>query len=196
MKLYAGIGSRLTPQKVLTEMTMIASLLEQKGYVLRSGGAGGADTAFEVGVNNRTKRQIFRLDDSTPEAEKIASGIHPAWLACSKDVRKLHGRNVQIVLGKNLDQPVEFVVFWSSDITRGGTRMGVVLAQQRNIPTYNLFEEAQQSEFKKLLKGITRWKKEVSTAAQDPHPARNLVDAPATKNSPEKTADTNGTARE
>ena len=43
---YTGIGARTTPNDVLKDMTNIASNLEQSGFILRSGGANGADSAF------------------------------------------------------------------------------------------------------------------------------------------------------
>lgn len=48
-KLYAGIGSRTTPGDILQIMTLIANALAQKDYILRSGGAKGADSAFWSG---------------------------------------------------------------------------------------------------------------------------------------------------
>lgn len=48
---YAGIGSRETPHHVLMDMVRIAKLLYSLGYTLRSGGADGADSAFEMGAD-------------------------------------------------------------------------------------------------------------------------------------------------
>ena len=50
---YAGIGSRATPQAELEAMTEAAKMLSEKGYTLRSGGAKGADTAFEKFTNKK-----------------------------------------------------------------------------------------------------------------------------------------------
>ena len=47
--LYAGVGSRATPEPVLDLMRRCATRLEVLGYTLRSGGANGAETAFEEG---------------------------------------------------------------------------------------------------------------------------------------------------
>lgn len=44
---YAGIGSRETPMEVLELMTKASAWLGAKGYALQSGGAIGADMAFE-----------------------------------------------------------------------------------------------------------------------------------------------------
>lgn len=56
---YAGIGSRETPIETLDEMTQIAALLEKRGFTLRSGFAGGADTAFEIGTSIEDQREIY-----------------------------------------------------------------------------------------------------------------------------------------
>jgi hypothetical protein len=48
-KWYTGIGSRETPDDVLEVMTKAGKALAQKGWGLRSGGATGADQAFESG---------------------------------------------------------------------------------------------------------------------------------------------------
>lgn len=139
MKFYTGIGSRNTPLDEQEKITKVAAYLEQTGFILRSGGAEGADSAFERGVKNPENKVILRPKDSTPEAEKIASQIHPMWSACNEYARKLHGRNVQLILGERLDQPAEFIIAWTYDgKNRGGTRTGLVLAQERGIPTFNL----------------------------------------------------------
>lgn len=137
-KFYAGIGSRSTPPEECVKLTRIAQILEGRGYTLRSGGAEGADKAFEAGVSDPQNKIILRPRHSTKEAEDMVSKIHPAWHACKDYVRQLHGRNAQIILGLKLDQPVEFVIAWTQAVDGGGTRTGLVLAKQRGIPCFNL----------------------------------------------------------
>lgn len=50
MIMYTGIGSRETPESVLRIMRWLGYQLATQGWVLRSGGADGADYAFERGV--------------------------------------------------------------------------------------------------------------------------------------------------
>ena len=108
---YAGIGSRQTPPPVLKLMTAIATGLKNKGYVLRSGGAMGADTAFHKGAQGRA--EIFLpwkgynnvnadvADDTvTPAALELAAQYHPAWGKCGKGARLLHARNMYIIVTK------------------------------------------------------------------------------------------------
>ena len=50
-KTYAGIGSRETPDDIIEFMMKCGAYLANKGYTLRSGGADGADLAFERGCD-------------------------------------------------------------------------------------------------------------------------------------------------
>lgn len=137
--LYAGIGSRDTPDNIQEIMIELAKSLANKGYILRSGGAKGADRAFEVGAGSA--KEIFRPKQATAKAIELASQFHPAWHNCNKYVRSLHGRNAQIILGKELVTPVEFVLCWTKngkDI--GGTGLGIRLAIGHNIPVKNLYD--------------------------------------------------------
>jgi hypothetical protein len=153
MKYYAGIGSRNTPPEVLARMTQYAQRLHKLGYILRSGGATGADQAFEKGIDPSCK-DILRAIDSTAKAEEIAKSIHPAWGACTAHAKRLHGRNCQIILGKYLDKPVEFVICWTQYPDRGGTRTGIVLAKQHGLTVYNLVNPAEEQALEEFLKQL------------------------------------------
>lgn len=48
-KYYTGIGSRESPEEICNLMTEMAYKLASQGWTLRSGGAQGADQAFEEG---------------------------------------------------------------------------------------------------------------------------------------------------
>jgi hypothetical protein len=148
--LYAGIGSRETPRSVLDLMTLIAVKLESLGYTLRSGGAIGADTAFEDGV--KSLKEIFYDIDATSDAIELASQFHPAWHNCRSGARKLHGRNSMILLGNNLDTPVKFVVCWTRDgKDTGGTGLGIRIAESMNIPIFNLYKYEHKERIYKFL---------------------------------------------
>ena len=54
--------------------------------------------------------------------------------------KKLHGRNVFIILGKNFVTPVKFVICYTPDgKNSGGTGLGMNIAGYYDIPIYNLF---------------------------------------------------------
>ena len=137
---YAGIGARATPQSVLMEMYSLAGKLANIGYVLRSGGAIGADQAFEDGAAfAKSDHEIYLPAMSSKAAEEIAAQYHPAWDRCNSYVRKLHGRNALILLGAHLDKPVDFVVCWTpGGARRGGTGQSIRMAEGLGIRVINL----------------------------------------------------------
>jgi len=163
MKYYAGIGSRGTPPEILSFMTDIANFLSDTGYILRSGGAPGADTAFEAGVPDPTKKEIYlpwkgfngngshryRVTDA---ALKLASEFHPAWDKLSYGARKLMGRNGYQVLGFDLSTPSDFLICWTRDgKLLGGTSQAIKIAWSRDIPVYNLFLDPARNKIKSWI---------------------------------------------
>ncbi len=139
-KFYTGVGSRSTPSHIMKIMTQMAEKLATDGWTLRSGGALGADTAFELGADNvKGPKEIYRPNQVNKRALDMAAAIHPAWHKCSHFAKQLHARNCFQVLGINLDAPSSFLVCWtlgSADI--GGTRTAIVLARNHNIEVINL----------------------------------------------------------
>lgn len=149
MYTYAGIGSRKTPYQTLTLMTKCARRLNELGFILRSGGASGADTAFELGVPDN-KKEIFlpwrRFNDNpshlyTPDplAMEMARKFHPAWDKCSNAARKFHARNCHQVLGRDLNVPADFILCWTPEGKPvGGTGQALRLAAHWDIPVINM----------------------------------------------------------
>ena len=142
---YAGVGARKTPNNVLTLMTAIAYKMALCNFTLRSGGALGADTAFEQGAGNR--KEIFYANDATPEAIAIAKQFHPAWHKLSEYPIKLHGRNSFQVLGRYLDTPANVLICWTPDACKthaqrgwgtGGTGTAISIADAYQVPIVNL----------------------------------------------------------
>lgn len=166
MKYYTGIGSRSTPEHILKLMSKIGKYLALKGYALRSGGANGADTAFEIGCDEgKGIKEIFipweRFNDRinaivpniTPEIYKEVAEIHSAWDKCSYGARKLHCRNYFQVNGIGGEPMSSFVICWTpSGKEVGGTAMAIRLAKKRGIPVINLANQTALKEFVQLLK--------------------------------------------
>lgn len=162
MKYYAGIGSRQTPDEVLKLMTKLAEKLNEKDYVLRSGGADGADLAFEKGAGN--KKQIFlpwqgfngsksQLHKLTDELIDFSLGYHPRADSLSDAVRKLMARNAQQVLGPILTQPSKFVICWTPADREGGTGHALRIARDHGISVYNLREEEVWERMERFVSG-------------------------------------------
>ena len=147
---YAGIGARVAPQDVLFDMQAIARRLRKLGYILRSGGAVGADSAFAIGADKDSV--IFPPSAATQESMYLARRFHPAWHRCANDVRHKHGRNVMILLGRELNDPVEFVVCWTrAGRLVGGTGFGLRVAKAYDIKVYNLGTTRDRESLKKFL---------------------------------------------
>jgi hypothetical protein len=152
MNKYAGIGSRQTPTNILTLMSNVASKLSNT-HILRSGGSLGADQAFERGCSG--KKEIFLANHCTFAAMELASYYHPNWDACNNYARQLHGRNMMIILGPNLDTPVDFVICWTSDgLASGGTGQALRLASAHNIKIFNLYNQKIVEMFMQRLKEL------------------------------------------
>lgn len=154
---YAGIGSRETPAETLKLMRAIARMLAGNGMILRTGGAEGADSAFEAGAAGYysqifvpwpgfTRRltvgaEVICVTDSPKfgEALAIAEKFHPNWSRCTQGARKLHARNVFQVLGPDLESPSAFIVCWTKNgKAAGGTGQALRIAEGYGVPVYNL----------------------------------------------------------
>lgn len=146
-KYYTGIGSRETPQQMCITFTQMAGMLEKEGWTLRSGGANGADLAFESGA--KTAKEIYlpwagfnqsssTLHNTHPDAFKIARRLVQGFDDRSQGAQKLHARNIHQVLGRDLKTPASFVLCWTENgETKGGTATAIKLAQENRIPVLN-----------------------------------------------------------
>lgn len=154
---YAGIGSRTTPNDVCRKMTSIARQLRDKGYILRTGGAVGADAAFALGAGKDAEIFLpwanYNRDENTfdkhamiykgvcDDAIRIAKQFHPAYDLLSYGATKLIARNTYQILGPNLDDPVHFVICWTPSTNHGGTSQAIRIANHHHVPVYNLHDE-------------------------------------------------------
>lgn len=154
-KTYAGIGSRETPVEVQQKMTEIASRLSRIDYVLYSGGAEGADSAFEKGAeqkviflpwDNFNGRKVNEVDYVQPPGNlDLVKQFHPNYLALGRRARALMSRNSYQVLGPDLQSPVEFVLCWTKDgKASGGTGQALRIAKAYNIPVFNFFHSYEE----------------------------------------------------
>jgi hypothetical protein len=165
MRYYTGVGSRETPEEILVLMEKVAYKFAKEGYILRSGGAGGADTAFWNGASQtETPIEIFlpwngfsglyhdeargyyapTKDETYARAEEITSEIHPAWGRLTRGPRALHARNVYQVLGQDLQTPSDFLICYSKpsgNSISGGTRTAWEVAKKFGVRCFNLYDE-------------------------------------------------------
>lgn len=163
---YCGIGSRSTPPEILEQIVDIGKYMATKDWLLRSGGADGADSSFEYGCDLvKGKKEIFlpwtnfNGNDSlfshpSKSALLLASNLYP-WIKNSKGaVQNLIARNMHQVLGWLLDDPVNLVICWTPNgEEKGGTAYALKLAKSRNIRIFNL---AVDQNLKDLIEEIER----------------------------------------
>jgi len=147
-------------------MRMIGGRIRAAGGWLRSGGAAGADRAFEEGAQDRclvylpwpmkgdeirfhrlTGARCVAFDDAPDTAKdaarKSVDQYHPAPERLSFTGRRLHSRNYFQVMGFN-EQPVSAVVCWTPTVggrPQGGTAQAIRIANSLDIPVYNMAME-------------------------------------------------------
>lgn len=171
---YAGIGSRETPENILKLMKQMGSHLGKLGITLRSGGAEGADQAFEEGCdmvngpkeiylpwrNFQNSHSNLIVGPPGSKAYLIAEEHHPYWANLSDGAKKLQARNSHQVLGKDLSTLTSFVVCYTAKGKgKGGTGQAIRLAKAHNIPIFDcgLYEEDLEllkDEYKQFLKTL------------------------------------------
>ena len=169
---YAGIGSRRTPRDIQRVMSAYAQDFAAARWTLRSGGAAGADQAFEDGAHEDDRMEIFVPWASFGRGKKsyrvlrgitaerailLASVVHPRWDLCDSAARLLHARNVAQIWGEDLNTPVAFVLFWAPEtngIVDGGTSTAVAIARQAGIETFNLAVSGTLERFEDFLTAL------------------------------------------
>lgn len=150
-KIYAGVGTRNNiPKFALEKMEQFARELAERGYTLRSGAASGSDSAFERGCDSVNglkeiwlpwKKYEKHISLLTPSKESFifTAPFHPNWSRLASSVKCLHARNAHIVMGADLDTPVDFVIYYRSQNPKTfGTDHTLRIARAFNIPTYEI----------------------------------------------------------
>lgn len=154
------VGSRKTPTEILDIMTKLGYKFYKKGYIIRSGGAVGADSAFVKNVPKEFQ-EIYYAQDSNNEVEEIAGKYHRNWKNLNSYIKKLHGRNVFQVLGKDLTKPSIALVCWTPDgcishntrsIRTGGTGTAISIADQETNNYTKIYNLKNKNTFKSFLR--------------------------------------------
>lgn len=155
MPVITVIGSRETPKDKLEQLTSLSKQFSDSNWVLRSGGAPGADTAGELGFRNHLKEiylpwKGFNGNNSDLVAPKFLNWhkaveltlyLHPSpgILKSRPSILALMGRNIYQILGRQLNSPTDIVLCW----TLNGLEMGGT-AQALRVCTWYKEETGQQ----------------------------------------------------
>lgn len=177
--IYTGIGSRETPQDVLHQMFAVAQGLAEKGWILRSGAAPGADEWFEKGCDaSHGQKEIylpwknFQKNKSvfynvSQEAVDVAESVWDKtrtspFKYLKRPVKLLMGRNAYQIAGRTLDNHSDVVVCWTPDgcidaaerrPKTGGTGQAIAHASYLGIPVFNLQREYALDELMEFIEG-------------------------------------------
>lgn len=142
-------------------MTDLAYVMWSRGWTLRSGGAQGADQAFEKGT---TRKQSFKAVDAQRVAQLSVAWYHPVPHAMGSYGKLLMARNLYQVTGLKVEEAgitsrddlrkwaqdnpnmvSRAVICWTPDgaynstsIRTGGTGQAIRIAIDLGIPVFNL----------------------------------------------------------
>lgn len=155
---YTGVGSRETPKEVMDEMRGVAEILADQEWILRSGNAIGADSAFESGSPlNLTESYLAHpkasvphgIVEITPEHSRLFRSVYrtpsggPAPATMKEISVLLMTRNGNQVFGPDFSNPSDVVICWTPyGDPVGGTRQAIALAKLIDIPIINLGDRA------------------------------------------------------
>lgn len=141
---FAGIGNREISKETFDRIAKISRGLNRIGYTLRSGGARGSDSAFQIAYSRSGNSLIYRPDDDIPQwAYDMAVKKHPAGHSLKTHTKKLMARNCMIILGASGNSPVDFVLCYNNPLqskSLGGTGFSVQIARSHEIPVFNLWD--------------------------------------------------------
>lgn len=159
-KYFAGIGSRKTPESYIPLIEKISEKLISLNYVLRSGGASGADSFWENAYDkfggkkeiylpwknfNNNSSELYHISE---QALETAEYYHPNWSSLTNAAKKLHARNTYQVLGDDSGRYKtngwhfsDMVICYTPDgKDSGGTGQALRIARQFGVPVYNLYQ--------------------------------------------------------
>jgi hypothetical protein len=168
MKIYTGIGSRSTPENIITLIHQVSKKLDEMGFLLRSGGADGADSSFE---KFSTRKEIYLPWDGFNGcnhdgesyfdylqcpgwsiAKASVESFHPAPKSLSNAGRRLMARNAMQISGRDCKSPTDVVICWTKDGNNvGGTSQAIRIAKALNIPILNLGHLKTEQFFRKFV---------------------------------------------
>jgi hypothetical protein len=160
--IVTGIGSRDIDAIQFKICQNLATVFANKGWHLRSGGARGADSAWELGFSESDRKTIYLPEpnfngrpntgcykvpdgfgDVWFEAREIATRLHSRFDQLDEFAQNAHTRNVFQVLGDDLKSKADLVVVCAPPrgrTVKGGTATAFNLAKGLRITTFNLWE--------------------------------------------------------
>ncbi len=168
MKFYTGIGSRICPKDICEIMSACSRNLELKGLTLRSGGAEGADWAFQSGVEkaaqiwlpwkyfnqeyqNEKPLHNYRVVAADDKEANDSLSFHPNAANLKDSVKKMMVRNFRQVIGLN-EPNSSYLICWTPGGEEiGGSAQALRIAGYYGIPIFNL---GKKEDYERILRFV------------------------------------------
>lgn len=151
--IYAGLGSRNTPDNILQAMEAFAGNMAERGHALRTGAAPkGPDSYLErgceskggtkeiflpwPGYNMRWNSALGTLPYSTEEGMDIARANHFQWHEVNMEHALIYAGISHILLGWYCNRPADFLICWGAQSPI--TAQAIRVADAYKIPYFDL----------------------------------------------------------
>ncbi len=197
---YASMASETPPTQTRDDMTTMSQWLAKGGWHLASGGEHAADQAFAkgtapdqqtryvpwTGYNDLAGPDCTPLDrEQFQTCEYLADRLHPSWDQFTDDTKIRCAREAAMLLGPNLDRPVDALIAWSPKAaSKTETSIAPRIAAQYGIPVLNLATMSPRQACEQL-RNIRHAHTEVTTAMNaSKAPANGMTRHSAAKNPP------------
>ena len=170
------------PENDMTEdaykkLLAVAKVAMENGYTFRH--TGNADNLLHEEIRKLDNAKVvsylpwkkFNSNVSNPilvnpMGYRIAIGIHKAFMRLPSAVRAILGRDVNALLGENIDDPVDMVLAWTdggaealtkdTDFKKLGNNSFILqVCRRANIPVLNVYNDTFIERFKSLVSTST-----------------------------------------
>lgn len=174
VKLYKSVvitGNDNPPPVVQQVLQRLIPELENRNYVIRSGGMKGVENIVEELARNIEVHLPWKGFDgkdskftfTTDEAKEFAKRYHPAYDQAKPVIQTFCAKNVRLMLGKDLKSPTQMLIIWSEDgveharertAKTGLTGVAVSIATEIHIPVFNLQRPDAEQRIMAYLSGV------------------------------------------
>ena len=169
-KAYAVICNPDCPEDVLAQMRNVGLRLDADGWTLRTAGGVGAEEAFEKSTENKEvyipwrnfNNRDSKLSRNLPQANDVVRPFAPSFDTLKPAVQTIIASKAHTVLGKDLKNPVRFMLTWTLDgcesaanktAKTGFAGVSIALASSLKIPVFNLKNPNALTRLQQYLEG-------------------------------------------
>jgi hypothetical protein len=155
-KACACLANAGAPQEKKVVFEKLAQFLVSRGFTVRTAGGKDGEDAFEKGAGEKLEVHIpwknfdgrqSAFCKTSDEAKNVVRQFSPSFESLSKGVQTIIASKAHVVLGKELNTPILFLVVWSLDgaetkkectAKTGFVSTPIKIAESLKIPVFNL----------------------------------------------------------